>query len=130
MLNPSTPQMPQMMMVAGFVLLGWILLRRQLRARRRIWDDERQHQQAVRTLAHDQRSGAPLADAPVETLRWQGAMFDLQREMQAELETKICVVQSLLRQVDQRMAELRKLQETTQQDRTIVPSASQPIDPG
>lgn len=117
-------------MVAGFVLLGWILLRRQLRARRRIWDRERQHQQAVRTLAHDQRSGAPLADAPVETLRWQGAMFDLQREMQAELETKICVVQSLLRQVDQRMAELRKLQATTQQDRTIGPSASQSIDPG
>ena len=48
----------------------------------------------------------PLADAPVETLRWQAAMFDLQRDLKAELDTKIAVVQSLLREVDQRLAKL------------------------
>lgn len=103
-------QTPQLMMLAGIVMLGWTLVRRQMKARKRSRQDDRQHRIALKQMGKQQSNSLPLADAPVETLRWQGAMFDLQRELKAELETKICVVQSLLNQVDQRIARLENLQ--------------------
>ncbi|WP_202617415.1 hypothetical protein [Roseimaritima sediminicola] len=103
-------QTPQLMMLMGIVLLGWIMVRRQMKARRRSNQQDRQHRAAMRQMGRRQQSGAPLADAPPETARWQAAMFDLQRDLKAELDTKICVVQSLLKQVDQRIARLESLQ--------------------
>ncbi|QEG38760.1 hypothetical protein [Roseimaritima ulvae] len=103
-------QTPQWMMLAGIVMLGWTLVRRQMKARKRSRQEDRQHRAALKQMGKQQATSLPLADAPVETLRWQAAMFDLQRELKAELETKICVVQSLLKQVDQRIARLEDLQ--------------------
>ncbi len=103
-------QTPQLMMLAGIVMLGWTLVRRQMKARKRSRQDDRQHRVALKQMGKQQANSMPLADAPVETLRWQAAMFDLQRELKAELETKICVVQSLLNQVDERIARLENLQ--------------------
>ncbi len=103
-----SPFQSQMMMLAGIIMLGWMLARRQIRARRRM------HAQSVadKTLrqqrtAADKPTGVPLASAPVETQRWQVEMFDLQRELKAELDIKIVVVQSLIRQADERIAALR-----------------------
>lgn len=98
----------QMMMLAGIVMLGWMLARRQIRSRRKLHlqngvdrDLRRQHADA------DKTTGVPLASAPPETQRWQVEMFDLQRELKAELDMKIVVVQSLIRQADERIAALR-----------------------
>ncbi|MEX0824877.1 MAG: hypothetical protein WD119_01860 [Pirellulaceae bacterium] len=101
-----TAQRPQLMMLAGIILLGWVLMRRQMKARKRSWREDRQQHKAMGKLARQETHAVPLAGAPVETLRWQAELFDLQRELKAELETKIAVVQTLLRQVDQRIERL------------------------
>ncbi|QDV71584.1 hypothetical protein Poly24_53220 [Rosistilla carotiformis] len=99
----------QMMLLVGMILLAWILVRRniKMRGRSRAVDRELKAQQAE---VHKPVRGAPLADAPKEVLRWQASMFDLQRELKAELDSRVLVVESLLRRVDQRVEELRSLQ--------------------
>ena len=98
----------QMMMLAGLVLLGWVLIRHQVRSRKRRHTQDMSDRELRRQLSKaDQSNGMPLATAPPETQRWQVEMFDLQRELKAELDTKIVVVQSLIRQADERIAALR-----------------------
>jgi len=98
----------QMMMVGGLIVLGWTLARRHIRSRKRmnaqnVTDRELRKQRAVA----DKPTAVPLASAPPELQRWQIEMFDLQRELKAELDTKIVVVQTLIRQADERIATLR-----------------------
>lgn len=97
------------MLVAGVGILIWVLLRRSHRARLRHVGQERELAEQQRQLGARRDSGAPLADAPAEVLRWQAAMFDLQRELKAELETKISVLQALVRLADARIATLHQL---------------------
>ena len=99
----AATQRAQMMMFAGFVLLGWILARRTIAARRR-------HRATNRTAAVELRKirdrpprtvgDTSLADAPAEVQRWQSAMHDLTRDMAAELETRVGVAQTLINQLD------------------------------
>ena len=98
----------QMMMLAGIVMLGWFLARRQISMRRRL------HQQSTadRDLRKqrdftDRPTAMPLSTAPPEMQRWQVEMLDLQRELKAELDMKIVVVQTLIRQADERISSLR-----------------------
>jgi hypothetical protein len=110
LLNSSSGELrSQMMLVAGVGILIWVLLRRSHRARMRRVVQERELAEQQRQLGARRDSGAPLADAPAEVLRWQAAMFDLQRDLKAELETKISVLQSLVRIADNRIATLHQL---------------------
>ncbi len=93
-----------MMLVAGVGILIWMLMRRSHKVRKNQRQDA--NELAIQRKKFDSRdnSGAPLADAPMEVLRWQGAMFDLQRDLKAELECKISVVQAMVRLADERIA--------------------------
>lgn len=103
-----SPFQSQMMMLAGIVLLGWILVRRQIRSRRRLHTQSVSERHLQQQLSEsDKPRGVPLASAPPEIQRWQVEIFDLQRELKAELDMKIVVVQSLIRQADERIATLR-----------------------
>lgn len=115
--RPSLAVMPlaeivdaQLLMVAGFVMLGWVLARRQLKLRKRTNRDARAANRAIEKIRAHREPDLPLCDAPAETQRWQVALFDLQRELKAELDTRIAVVQSLTRQVDERIEVLSRLQ--------------------
>ena len=103
-------QQAQLLMVAGFVMLGWVLARRQIKMRKRVHRDARAANKAIQELRERKDPAIPLSDAPAETQRWQAAMFDLQRELKAELDTRIVVVQTLLQQVDGRIERLEALQ--------------------
>ena len=103
-------QQAQLLLVAGFVMFGWVLARRQIKMRRRVNRDTRVANKAVQAIRDYKDPAVPLAGAPVETQRWQAAMFDLQRELKADLDTRIAIVQTLLRQVDQRIERLEELQ--------------------
>ena len=103
----------QLLMVAGFVMLGWVLARRQLKMRKRVNGDTRAAKKAIQKIRNHRDPALPLCDAPPETQRWQVALFDLQRELKAELDTRIAVVQSLTRQVDERIERLTRLQQQT-----------------
>lgn len=105
-------QRAQMMMFAGFVMLGWVLTRRTLGRRKRVHRDEKAANRALKRMREQKEPAVPLCDAPVETQRWQTAMFDLQRELKAELDTRIVIVQTLLQQLDQRIARLDGAQST------------------
>ena len=102
----------QLTLLAGILLLGWILMRRQLRSRTSLRAMDREDQAIMRQQAmRDKPSAVPLQDAPPETQRWLVEMHDLQRELKAELDTKIVVVQTLLRQADERIATLKREQQ-------------------
>lgn len=105
-------EMPQaqLLMVAGFVMLAWVLARRQIRSRRRANQECQAANKALQRLRRGHSPAIPLNDAPEETQRWQVAMFDLQRELKAELDTRIAIVHTLLRQVDERIARLASLE--------------------
>ncbi len=100
----------QLLMVAGFVMLGWVLARRQIRMRRRVNQETRVANKAIQQMREHRDPSLPLSDAPVETQRWQVAMFDLQRDLKAELDTRIAIVQTLIRQVDERLERLASLE--------------------
>lgn len=103
-----TPFQSQMMMLAGIVMLGWMLARRQIRSRRNLQAQSGADRELRQLRAQaDKPVGIPLDSAPPETQRWQVEMFDLQRELKAELDMKIVVIQSLIRQADERIAALR-----------------------
>lgn len=106
-------QQAQWLMVAGFIMLGWVLARRQIKLRGQINRDAREANQAIKRIREHQDRPVPLCDAPAETQRWQVALFDLQRELKADLDTRIAVVQTLLRQVDQRIERLTALDSST-----------------
>ncbi len=110
-------QQAQLLLVAGFIMLGWVLARRQIKMRGRVNRNTRQANKAVKAIREYKEPAVPLAGAPVETQRWQGAMFDLQRELKADLDTRIMIVQTLLQQVDQRIERLESLQSALGPDR-------------
>jgi len=116
-------QRAQLLMIAGFVMLGWVLIRRQIAMRKRVNRDTREATQALRAIRESTQPAIPLSDAPVETQRWQIAMFDLQRELKAELDTRIAIVNTLVRQADQRIARLEQM-ETTASTRAVTVQAS------
>ena len=98
----------QMMLLAGMIMLAWILIRRNLKMRQRSRVTDREVRQMQRKAVEPPR-GAPLADAPPDVLKWQSAMFELQRDLKAELDTKILVVETLLRQADQTIDSLERV---------------------
>ncbi|MEE2934644.1 MAG: hypothetical protein VYA84_01460 [Planctomycetota bacterium] len=108
-------QQAQLLLVAGFVMLGWVLTRRQIKSRRQHKQNARVANKAVKAIRDYKDPAVPLAGAPVETQRWQAAMFDLQRELKADLDTRIVIVQTLLQQVDQRIDRLENLQRALRQ---------------
>lgn len=101
-------QSAQLLMVAGFVMLGWVLARRTIKMRKRVNRDTRAAKKELTKIRQHREPALPLSDAPAETQRWQVAMFDLQRELKAELDTRIVVVQTLMRQLDDRIAYLEE----------------------
>lgn len=103
-------QNAQLLMVAGFLMLGWVLARRQLALRKRVNRESKVAYRELKKIREHKEPSLPLCDAPQETQRWQVAMFDLQRELKAELDTRIVVTQSLLERIDQRIEHLEQLE--------------------
>ena len=84
----------QLWMVAGFLILGWVLARRQMKMGKRVNRESRAANRELQKIRTRKDPVLPLNDAPPETQRWQVAMFDLQRELTAELDTRISIVQT------------------------------------
>ena len=97
-------------MLGGFLMLGWVLARMTVQRRRARVRQRQEDREIQSRLDATNASALPLSDAPPETQRWQVAMFDLQRELKGELDSRIAVTQSLIRQLDQRIARIEKLQ--------------------
>ncbi|MFG0264095.1 MAG: hypothetical protein ACF8AM_02960 [Rhodopirellula sp. JB055] len=103
-----------MWLVAGFLMLGWALARMTISRRKKAIQQRGESRETQRRLDSATKTALPLSDAPQETQRWQVAMFDLQRELMGDLDTRVAVVQSLIRQADQRIAMLQELERRQQ----------------
>ena len=103
-------QAAQFLMVGGFVMLAWVLARRKIRAGKKVHADTKRANRQIKLMREHKEPSVPLSGAPAETQRWQAAMFDLQRELKAELDSRIIVVQTLINQVDEKIHQLNSLQ--------------------
>ena len=102
-------QAAQFLMVGGFVMLAQVLVRRKIRAGKKVHEDTKRANRQTKLMREHKEPSVPLSGAPAETQRWQAAMFDLQGELKAELDTRIIVVQTLLNQVDEKIHQLNSL---------------------
>jgi hypothetical protein len=89
------------MLLAGVALLVWVLLRRVYRKRSgrpksRIAPQSPPWRAKKSAAANRDETRQPLIDAPPEILRWQLEMHETARDLKAELDTKIHVVQTLV----------------------------------
>ena len=109
---------PQWMLLGGMVLLGWVLIRGGIARKRQSIRAGREMDRVVERSRHPKVHAAPTSDAPPETRRWMIAMFDLQRELKAELDSKIAVVQVMVREADLRIEEMRRLSENVSDEGT------------
>jgi len=111
-----------MMMVGGIGILCWLMLRGRIKARSKF-----EPTVDIPTLKHNANvqgssggfSGAASMGAPKEVLRWQVELFDLARQLKAELDSKISAVSKLTRDYDSAaerlntmIAEARRLEQT------------------
>lgn len=91
------------MMIGAAVLLSTTLLRAAYRRR------QRQAEQPSEPAA----ARAPAAASPMRIGELEVRLYDIYRELDARVETKIHVLNELILQADARIAELRKLESVT-----------------
>lgn len=120
-------QRAQLLAVAGFVMLGWVLARRQIRMKKRLFIESRSANKELDKIRTRKDPVLPLSDAPPETQKWQVALFDLQRELKAELDTRIVIVQTLVRQADAKIQRLTELQNEAAKTASVTAPLS-PLD--
>ena len=106
---------PSWMFAAGIALAAWLLLRTAYRRQKK------SVMSANSPLSSTRRSSRlqfhrPLTDAPPEIVRWQVEMHDTARDLKAELDSKISVVQTLVgmareehRRLDEAIARAERL---------------------
>jgi hypothetical protein len=92
---------PSWMLLAGVALLVWVLLRRVYgkrgsRPKSRIAPQSHAWRAKKSPPSDRDDRRQPLIDAPPEILRWQVEMHETARDLKAELDTKIHVVQTLV----------------------------------
>lgn len=97
MLNllPSTPQLIMLLAMGLLIMMLW------RRSNRHFGRGGKAYEAPHRvSKLHDDRDLA-LADAPPEITRWQVEMYQLSRDMKGELDTKMAVLQLLIRNANE-----------------------------
>lgn len=85
-----------LLFLLGVAMLTVILMRRWSRYFKRQKAAQRKPQNsALPSALREADSRQPLLDAPPEILRWQVEMHETARELKAELDTKIAILQRL-----------------------------------
>lgn len=101
------------MLLAGIVLLTVILMRRWSRY---FWGSKRRKSQTVYPAAAAKRAAVrSLSDAPDDVLRWQVEMHETARTLKGELDSKMRLLQVLIRQAEEVAKRLETQLETAQQ---------------
>lgn len=98
----------QGMLLSGLALLIIVLLRRYRAYFRKLRNRNKRERNAAQSRK-DERPRQPLYDAPADLLRWQVEVAEFSRDVRAELDTKIGVLQAVIRLADERIAELQAL---------------------
>jgi hypothetical protein len=88
------PSLPQFLMLAGMGLMIYILWRR---SSRHFGKGGTAYQPQRRVSPLEQSRDLALSDAPPEVLRWHVEMHETARDLKAEIDTKLALLQILIR---------------------------------
>ncbi|MBM4090022.1 MAG: hypothetical protein FJ276_11480, partial [Planctomycetes bacterium] len=115
------------MFIVGVVLLVTILLRRTYKFFGMRAATRQRPRPYLKKTPRPASDAHGLTDTPVEVLRWQVEMHDLGRNLKAELDTKMRVLQILIAQAKQ---EAERLEQLLDAERPPAPDSprSQPAD--
>ncbi len=104
-------QLQTMMMLAGIGILCWIMMRGRMKSQK-----VSEPRMAIPTMKHNANakakaaafSGTSSVGAPPEVLKWQIEMYDLSRQLKAELDSKMIAVRKLTADYDRATAQLNQ----------------------
>jgi hypothetical protein len=97
------PSTPQLILIVALGLMTMVLWRR---SNKHFGRGGKAYEAPHRLSKLDNDRDVALADAPTEVTRWQVEMYELARETKAEIDTKLTVLQVLLRQTNEATARL------------------------
>lgn len=97
------PSSPQLILLAAMAIMIWVLWRR---SNKHFGRGGKAYEPPHRISKLEQDRDLALSDAPAEVTRWQVEMHELAREMKGELDTKMAVLQLLIRQATDAAARL------------------------
>ena len=102
---------PKTLFIVGILMIGLVLLRLLLRPKR----GPKAYESPLKNSA-----GAPahMLDAPPEIARWEVQMHDTARDLMGELNTKIAIVEQLVRDANVAAERLEKAIERADQLKT------------
>ena len=91
------------LLVAGIGIMTWVLLRRASRARKRL---SLISSASSSRQAHSSDRPDSWDDKPREMSRWRVEMYDVARDMRADMDTKMRILQALIGQAQQQAQRL------------------------
>ena len=108
---PISPELAQpLMAVAGLAIMCWVVMRGRARGARHNFSNPGSQQGKTSPQAasrHESFSGTSSLGAPSEVLKWQVELYDLGRELKAELDAKLIAVRAMTQAYDEAAARLR-----------------------
>lgn len=106
--------LPYALLGMALLVFCWVMLRLTLKrgGKRKQLSPERQ---VLKTRQDADKRGPradkALGDAPAEILRWQVEMTETARDLRADLDSRLALLNATIRLSDQRIAEMKKLLE-------------------
>ncbi len=91
----------KILMIGGLLLIAWVVIRLLLRPRRAL----KQYESPLRTSGG---TPAHMLDAPADVGRWEVQMHETARNLMGDLNTKIVIVEQLVRDANAAAERLEK----------------------
>ncbi len=117
------------MFLAGIALLTMVLLRRYYRRHGRRRSTRNSSRGNNKPVSRSPESLRSLSTAPTDVLRWHVEMYETAREMKAELDTKMRLLQSLTAQARQEAERLEQILARIELSRETWPDHAPPDGP-
>jgi hypothetical protein len=108
LLDKLQPFLPTLLLIVGVGVMIYFMMRRNSSLLRDSGDSN-QEVRKTRALHAERDRDSALADAPDEILRWQVEMHATARDLKAEIDTKLMLLQALLKQVQEERQRLEEL---------------------
>lgn len=110
-MSQFVPSLPQLLMLAGMGLMIYILWRR---SNRHFGKGGTAYQPQRRVSPLEQSRDLALSDAPPEVTRWQIEMHETARDLKGEIDTKLALLQILIRDANAAAQRLEQAAERAQ----------------
>ncbi|MGV3605954.1 MAG: hypothetical protein ACO1RA_06070 [Planctomycetaceae bacterium] len=127
MAEPLSSYLPQVLMFGGLAVGGLLLMRARsaFAEKKDVLLDRRRHESSssepITQLLGSESRPRPIDDKPVEMLRWQVEMHETARDLKAEIDSKLVMLQALVSLAQEERA---RLEEVVARARKVSPETS------